>query len=350
MKTRLEGLDLARALALCGMVLVNFRLAMGATTGPGWLLDALTALEGRSAAIFVMLAGIGLGLGTRRLPFGDAAAHTVRRGLFLLALGLLNVLIFPADIIHYYGVYFLIAALCLRLPSSLLLVLALGLADLFVTLLFVLDYQAGWHWEDLSYSGFWQPTGFVRNLLFNGWHPVVPWLAFLLVGLMLSRQPLGERRIQWRLVLGGAATALLAKGSSLALSALFPTWASLFALAPLPPLPLYLLFAGGIACALIGGCLLLMGCARPPALLAALLPMGRQTLTLYMAHILIGMGILEEMGWLEGKGLWQMLLAAGLYLVAAGLFAARWEARFGRGPLESLMRHLCDARPEPRAA
>lgn len=345
MTTRLEGLDLARALALCAMVLVNFHLAMGAPQGqPGWLTALFSALEGRSAATFVMLAGVGLGLGTRRMAWGAAAAHTARRGLFLLGLGLLNVLLFPADILHYYGVYFLLAALCLRLPSSLLVMLAMGLADLFVTLIFLFDYQAGWRWADLSYPEFWQPVGFARNLLFNGWHPVVPWFAFLLAGLWLSRQPLGERRTQWRMVLGGSLAALLAKGSSLTLSALFPAWASLFALAPLPPLPLYLLFAGGAACALIGLCLLLMGSAwRPPAL-GLLLPMGRQSLTLYMAHILLGMGALEALGWLQGKAPWQVLLAALLYLLAAALFARQWERRFGRGPLERLMRRLCDRR------
>jgi hypothetical protein len=46
---RLEGLDLARAMALLGMVLVNFRIAMGVLAGgPTWLKPLLDALEGRS--------------------------------------------------------------------------------------------------------------------------------------------------------------------------------------------------------------------------------------------------------------------------------------------------------------
>lgn len=59
---RLEGLDLARYVAFVGMVIVNFKIAMGAEGGEGLLNLLTTALEGRAAATFVVLAGIGLGL------------------------------------------------------------------------------------------------------------------------------------------------------------------------------------------------------------------------------------------------------------------------------------------------
>ncbi len=56
----------------------------------------------------MVLAGIGLGLSTRKLAWSAAMSHTARRALFLLIVGLLNYLVFPADIIHYYAVYFLL--------------------------------------------------------------------------------------------------------------------------------------------------------------------------------------------------------------------------------------------------
>ena len=56
-----------------------------------------------------------------------------------------------------------------------------------VAMMLLLDYETGWNWSDYSYHGFWTPTGFVRNLFFNGWHPVFPWLGFLLFGIILSR-------------------------------------------------------------------------------------------------------------------------------------------------------------------
>lgn len=60
--SRLEGLDLARYLAFVGMVIVNFKIAMGAENEQGVVGFLTSALEGRAAATFVVLAGIGLGL------------------------------------------------------------------------------------------------------------------------------------------------------------------------------------------------------------------------------------------------------------------------------------------------
>ena len=61
---RIYGLDLARCIALLGMVLVNFRLAMVESSDrtSGWLFSIITALEGKASALFVILAGIGLGI------------------------------------------------------------------------------------------------------------------------------------------------------------------------------------------------------------------------------------------------------------------------------------------------
>jgi len=108
----------------------------------------------------VVLAGIGLGLSTRKLAWSAAMSHTARRALFLLIVGLLNYLVFPADIIHYYAVYFLLGACCLRLPSPWLLALIPLLAASFVGLLFLLDYDRGWQWHSFSYPEFWTLAGF----------------------------------------------------------------------------------------------------------------------------------------------------------------------------------------------
>ncbi|GAF19069.1 membrane protein [Bacillus sp. JCM 19046] len=58
---RMEGLDLARALAMFGMILVNFMIVTGAKGNGHPLLVGFTNLfEGRAAATFVTLAGIGI--------------------------------------------------------------------------------------------------------------------------------------------------------------------------------------------------------------------------------------------------------------------------------------------------
>ena len=60
---RVVGFDIARALAVFGMVAVNFKVVMGAgSAGPDWLVGVVGLLEGRAAATFVVLAGVGISL------------------------------------------------------------------------------------------------------------------------------------------------------------------------------------------------------------------------------------------------------------------------------------------------
>lgn len=53
MKKRIIGYDLARSLAIFGMIIVNFKIVMGAQDqGPGWLVNLIGLLDGRAAATF----------------------------------------------------------------------------------------------------------------------------------------------------------------------------------------------------------------------------------------------------------------------------------------------------------
>ena len=164
---RLDGLDLAHYVAFVGMVIVNFKIAMGAESDGGYLSLITSALEGRAAATFVVLAGIGLGLSGLK-GVTQTISVTLKRSMFLLVLGLLNMLIFDADILHYYAFYFFFGVLLLPLGNRALIAVILGLNLAFVAMILAFDFDAGWNWEEYTYSGFWEPTGFVRNLFFNG--------------------------------------------------------------------------------------------------------------------------------------------------------------------------------------
>jgi len=147
---RLEGLDLARYVAFVGMVVVNFKIAMKAEEGEGLLNLLTTALEGRAAATFVVLAGVGLGLaGLKRLD--QTISVTIKRAMFLLAIGLLNMTIFDADILHYYAFYFLFGGLLLPLGSRALFGGLVGLNIAFTIMILTLNYDAGWNWDSQSY-------------------------------------------------------------------------------------------------------------------------------------------------------------------------------------------------------
>ena len=79
---------------------------------------------------------------------------------------------------------------------------------------------------------------------------------------------------------------------------------------------------------------------RANRLLQILAVPGRQSLTLYIAHIVFGMGILGAMGLIGRQSASDAMIAALMLRIAAALFALVWSRTFQRGPLELLMRRL----------
>lgn len=333
---RLTGLDIARFFAFAGMVLVNFRIAAQVSDTSDWAYQITHLLEGRAAALFVVLAGVGITLAK------TSAALMAKRALFLLAIGLLNQIIFPADILHYYGVYFLCVIPLMRFtPNGLLIAAGLVLGISFA-MLTGLNYEAGWNWVTLEYADFWSPTGFVRNLFYNGWHPVFPWIGFLIFGMWLGHLDLGARRTQIKLACFGGLWAIAIFALSHFLSA-DPELAEIAGLSPIPPGPLYVLAGIGTSTALIGLTLLVTPALTRLNIAGFLAAPGRQALTLYVAHILIGMGLLEAFGKLDGSLSSPMVFGLSIGFAAlTSLYATLWLRITRRGPLEVLMRMITE--------
>jgi len=341
---RLEGLDIARFFALVGMIIVNFDMVMTGGHSSSQSFSFAELLQGRAAASFVVLAGIGLGLASQNKAWNSTLTTTLKRAVFLFVLGILNALIFEPDIIHYYAVYFLFAIFFLRAANWVLWLSMFGLVLGFVGLVVTLNYDAGWDWTTFTYSGFWSPKGFVRNMFFNGWHPVIPWFAFILFGIWLSRIDLRASIIKRRLIIyGGIILLLVSLLSSWLMDAIEPIdseAALLFGTSPVPPMPFYMVAGASFSCVLIGVCLYLEGpCRRMKVLKIFTLP-GRQTLTLYIVHILIGMGTMEAMGLIGAQSASRALFASALFCILAVLYSFLWSKWFSSGPLEMLMRRL----------
>lgn len=220
---RILGYDFARALAFIGMVLVNFKLVMNTNGGgPAWLDWLVGLLAGRAAATFVVLAGVGISLLSQQARLsGDnhkisQIRHTLlKRALFLFVIGLLYAPIWPPDILHFYGVYIAIGALLLPVAEKWLWRLAFAFVGLFVVLFLLFDYETGWDWVTLTYLDFWQMPGMIRHSFFNGFHPVIPWTAFLLVGMWLGRQDVANPLFRKKLLWGSLALVVVAETISL---------------------------------------------------------------------------------------------------------------------------------------
>ncbi|KAA3646269.1 MAG: DUF418 domain-containing protein [Chloroflexi bacterium] len=352
--TRIYGFDVARAFAIFGMVIVNFNIAMDtANAGPAWLTTFVQLFEGRAAATFVVLAGIGISLmGRRALASMDPQditknrARLLKRSAFLLIAGLLHTLIWSADILHFYGLYFLFAAFIFMVPDRVLLWLAGLFTVVFVILFFLVDYELGWEFESLTYYHSWTITGILRYLFYNGLHPVFPWMSFVFVGMWLGRQDLSQPQLRRRLLFASIgivlASTLLSNWavaqSSLAMDA--ETAEAIFGNSPFPPMPLYVLAGGGTAIAVIMLCLMLAESFESALWLRALISTGQIALTLYIAHVVVGMGTLEAIGRFEDQTLAFSVGSAFVFCALSVVFAYFWRLRFSRGPLEALMRRL----------
>ena len=178
---RIEGFDFARSLAFLGMVIVNYKTTMSINfSETTWLSFLTSPLDGRAAATFVVLAGIGLSLMSKNSKNPSQTKQILlKRALFLFIFGLLFAADWPADILHFYGIYIFIAAFCILLPDRFFIISSISSIIIFPILLLIFDYESNWDWETLTYNGFWTISGFFKNLFFNGFHPIFPWISFI---------------------------------------------------------------------------------------------------------------------------------------------------------------------------
>lgn len=352
--SRIYGFDVARALAIFGMVIVNFNVAMDpANAGPAWLTTFVQLFEGRAAATFVVLAGIGISLMSKRsLTTKDPQdiarnrRRLLKRAVFLFVAGLLHTFIWSADILHFYGLYFLLVAFIFTVSDRTLLWLAGFFTVGFIILFFLFDYELGWEFESLTYIQSWTIAGVLRYLFYNGLHPVFPWMSFVLAGMWLGRQDLSQPQLRQRLLITSTVLVFLATVISNWLVAQASLTMgneiaeAIFGNGPFPPMPLYVLAGGGTAVTVIMLCLMLVDRFGETRWVRALISTGQIALTLYIGHVVVGMGTLEALGRLEGQTLAFSVTSALIFCAFAVVFAYLWRLRFSRGPLEALMRRL----------
>lgn len=67
---------------------------------------------------------------------------------------------------------------------------------------------------------------------------------------------------------------------------------------------------------------------------------GQLALTLYIAHLIVGKGILEGLGLLENQTFPFAIGSAVIFCICAVMFSHFWKKRFERGPLEWGIRRI----------
>ena len=326
---------------------------------------------------FAVLAGVGLALSTgKQQPLEGPELRAARRGITLralvigavgLSLGGLEVNI--AIILVHYAVLFLcvlpfvglgvkrlIAFVALWILAAPVLAYLLRPWLLSADPPLRLGHNPGW--EDLA-----TPARLLGDLFLTGYYPVVQWIAYLLVGLVIGRLALSKAAVPFLLVAAGTVVAVSSKwlgtlmmedwGGRRALEAQIgdPAYplesllqvnlagveqsGSVWWLATSAPhagTTLDLLHTSGVAAAVIGVCLLL-GRLGEWVELDLLLPVrgiGAMTLSLYTAHLCIMAALHNQQlapGWTVEGVYWAQAL--GMLLIGGVFAALAW-----RGPLE----------------
>lgn len=380
---RILGVDLARALALIGMMAVHImplRVALAdGGFAPSW---AATLFSGRASALFVLLAGVGLALLTGGASgpapsklAGLRRSVLVRAGLITLigfGVGMLDTNV--AVILVHYGVLFVAAIPFLNMRKKTLAWWTTGWLLLSPLLHYVLRPWVEGKLDPArlgaspAFTDLATPLVFVSDLLLTGFYPLLVWFGFLLAGLLVGRMALSRPPVALGLLVSGAA---LAAGSKFASAWLLEQPGALKALrmatelnangldaalatgqrldgamgtpwflaisAPHSGAPLDVLHVTGCAVAVLGAAQLL--CMALVALLGQVGEMllwpltgaGAATLTIYVGHLL-ALDVFSEV-----SAPLQRDVLFIIYVVAALLFGLLLKFLGRRGPLEALV-------------
>lgn len=340
---------------------------------------------GRASALFATLAGVAIALMTGgRTPFqgADRRRRTTSlaiRAVLIAAIGLVLGALDSglAVILAYYGVAFLLALPFAGLRAGTLALLAAGWVVVAPVVSWSLqpDLPAR-DFANPSFGDLAHPGQLLSELLFTGYYPAVPWLAYVLAGMALGRADLRNVRLLAALAVGGVAVAVAVTALSRRLTAnaeellvgqqfsdvdalldeistgMFGNvpvggpWQWLLVVAPHSTTPFDVAQTLASAVAVIGACCLV---ARLVPLvgrvfLAVLFGAGAMTLSLYSLHVVMrtpDVWPAEEAGVYLDHVL--VLLAIGMVFAAAGL----------RGPLEWVVatvsgyRYLMTTTPVP---
>lgn len=375
---RLVGYDLARFVAIYGVVVVNtvIHVAMD-FDGVGMIADGPLPLMwmyqmwwGRASSMLAVVAGTGLALMLR--PDDSPDEHLrkrrvlMRRALFLFVVGHLwnSSTLWSFSILHNYAFFLFFGMLFAKASPRQLVAAILSVLGVSMLLLFTvvelpepmdfdappppLDDDGGYSFgtPKLQDPEFWDPWLHVTDTFVDGQYPLFPWLAFVLVGMLLVRLGVDRLAVRRRALLVAAA----ALAASLGLWALgadsdSELVSTLTTLERIPPGLLYVVSAAAQATILVCLCVGLGSRPSSSRWSGPLVATGQMTFTIYIVQILIcggdRAGLFDLVGFPPGEGVVAGWLRVAMFFSVTIVACHYWKRRFGRGPLELVMRRLC---------
>lgn len=333
-RRRIAGIDLARAVAIIGMLMVHL--------GPTDLASAAGRVyalaHGRASVLFVLLAGVGVSLlaSSRTTTLRAARLKLAWRAALLLPAGLVlqaldhNVLV----ILQTFALLFLLGIFTLQLSAKWLLSSSMVVFVLGPSVFLAGETLAPATFDRAAVSLADPISEIVHALILSGPYPLITWAAPFLFGMYLGRRNLYAGPVRLRWLLGGAVVATLTpQGAAWLVSTLPPSgWAALASAVPHNQMPFWLLGATGSAVMVFALCLLVADALG--RVVWPLVVMGQLALTVYVGHLVALDG---RRGILTSTELDEAVLFVLLFVGVAILFSVLWRALFARGPLEAVL-------------
>ena len=359
--SRIPSLDLTRAFALVGVVMMNYHSYLNKDKAfypprPSFAEQIFNPLSGilttRFAATFVLVAGMSIALlvqsamqsGNAEL-IRSAQMKLARRGLFLYALGAAVQWIWPGTILFYYGAFLLISAVMCTWSNRSLVAVAVASTAVSTGL-------SAWRGYQLFEGNFTQwlspAPNSPRNLLIRTFldytHPVFPWITFICAGIILGRNLERLTQLRTRIMLWSGFTLLvtylirtfvmpdlLSSQSDYVLQRALSTNNHDHAI---------LHVTSTLAVALLAFCIIsLITDSRPMSRVVTFLARtGQMTLSIYLTHVLVFNLVVHWLNWVRPTGLdTALVLSLSFYVVAVPVSSLCFR-RFGIGPCERVYR------------
>lgn len=355
-KLRITGFDFARALAILGMVIVNYKLTMGTEyKGSTWMIYLTSIFDGNASVVFVILAGIGISLMTEKARI-TKNNHLVKnnqkiiwkRALFLLTLGIFLYLIgWRADILHYYAFYMFISSFYIITSSNTLLYSCISILTISQILQIIFNHVNKSNLFNNDPSLFLRFSDFFSNLLFNGYHPIFPWICFLLLGMWLGRLNFSLSKVRKNLLLFSLISMIISETFSFILIKITTPLLgiqianSLFSTNPVPPNIFYVISSSSIAIIVIVLCIYFTEKFARKIITKILILTGQMSLTYYIGHV-FALIIFSYLGLIKDADLLKTLILSLSFYISAMCLSYFWKLHFTRGPIELIMRKYSD--------
>ncbi|QYJ68398.1 DUF418 domain-containing protein [Flavobacterium litorale] len=353
-RQRIIGYDVARALAVFIMVFVNFNLVLTRVDDEGVLTGILNLLQGKGATLFIVLAGVGISLMIKanvkndEIKLREKRNVLLKRALFLFVFGLLYISIWPADILHYYGFYISIGALLMTSRSVNLWMIIVLLITVYPFILDFVDYEKGWNWKINEYTDFWTFTGFFRSLFINGFHPVIPWVAFVLAGIWLGKQNMANKnKRNFILRLSLTIFVLVQVGSYKFIEVVVlltdiqvEDAVAIYGTKPMPPMPLFMISGISWSFIIIIVCIQMTEKVDRKNPLGFLAKTGQLAFTHYILHVVVGILSAYLIFGENNLSTLATFLYALSFCFALVVFSVFWRRKFTKDPVSIFMRSI----------